>query len=160
MRGRQSRPRATSWARPLGLVRLAVAVVLLTFGWRVSLAFATPCVHDHPDSLQDGHPSPATSRDDDEGSADEGHAASSPSEGCCPGESRQAAADDDCDDDGCSCPIDCGSCCGNAVMHVLPVVAHAPQLAVAQLAPLPVPGPSGASADAAPRGILHVPRSG
>lgn len=135
----------------------AVAILLtLAFGWRVSLAYLSPCLHDA---------SSVTSSAEAKG------------DGCCPGAARaerspateeagERAAERRVDDDAghgedgdCSCPIDCSPCCGGAILHALPAVAPPPIVAVAVLADLPVPEPAVHRALADPAGILHVPRA-
>ena len=149
--GRASRSGITGWARRLRLAQLVALVIGLAFAWRVSLAYLTPCVvHDA------------------------GGAEASGGDGCCPGERRTdpaaaasagdevaslEAADAPGDDDGqCSCPIDCGACCGGAVMHALAPSAPPPTRLVVALVDLPVPGPPALARHAPTGDILHVPR--
>lgn len=145
----------------LRLARVVAILATLAFGWRVSLAYLTPCMH-----VAAAGPATAVARGD----------------GCCPGADRAAGVDgsavatgdgsgdrsvvpqvEDHGADGeggdCSCPIDCSPCCGGAVLHALAAVVPPPLVAVAVLAELPVPEPSTHRSTADPAGILHVPRA-
>ena len=144
--GRARRPaRVIGVGRLLHVIRLVAILVTVTFGWRVSVAYLTPCVHPPADAAA----RPAEDR-------------------CCPdpeGADRptgltaivEAAGEDE--DGDCSCPLDCYPGCGGAVLHALPALAPPPLVAVAVLADLPVPELSTHRALADPAGILHVPRA-
>lgn len=152
--------RVIGGGRLLHAIRLVAVLVAVTFGWRVSLAYLTPCLHDAPG---------------------EGATPQAKGDGCCPGadraeratpspsaaelpegavaELRAEHAGGDGEEGDCSCPIDCSPCCGDAVLHALTAVVPPPLGAVAVLAELPVPEPSTRHALADPTGILHVPRA-
>lgn len=133
----------------LHLIHLVAALALVTFGWRVSVAYLTPCLHGAAVDTSSAH---EEKRD-----------------GCCPGPEREERSDDasahavggdgDEEDGDCSCPIDCSPCCGGAILHALPAVTPPPIVAIAVLADLPAPELSTHRALADPAGILHVPRA-
>jgi hypothetical protein len=150
VRSRQRRSRGgTGWARPLaprvpGLVRLVALLLTLTFGWQVSVAFATPCIE--RTVLHDAAGEPVEAEGGD---------------GCCAGadaEDRDREGDDGCPGD-CPCPIDCSPCCSGAVMHALPSLSPPPAAIVADFVDLPEHGPPSRHAHADPIDILHVPRA-
>lgn len=147
--GQARRPaRVRVGIRLLQGIRLVAVLVAVTFGWRVSLAYLTPCVHPTADAA----------------------ALAAGGDGCCPAPDRADGSDastaapaergDAGEDPGdCSCPIDCSVCCGGAILHALPAVTPPPIVAIAVLAELPIPVPSTHRALADPAGILHVPRA-
>jgi hypothetical protein len=134
------------------LVRALGTLLLVVFGWSVSLAFVSPCSAHAP-----------LLGDDAEGEASSSASSSGErGDGCCPKKSADAAdpGDDDRDDDApCSCPVDCGDCCDGAGVVALPPEVPVPPTVFAELIEVPAAHLATHRAEREPRGIFHVPRA-
>lgn len=127
------------------LARWTALLLLLAFGWRVSGAFLSPC--------NEGR-APGRSTH----GAVVAHHQSASADGCCPQQQASHPVDEPDDDGNCSCPIHCGSGCEGAVMHALPPDLPTIELGFEELVMLSADECSSVRRDAAPRGIIHVPR--
>lgn len=124
-------------------MRALAALLVVVFGWSVSLAFVSPCsVHG------------------EDAAAKRSEATSERGDGCCPKKVASSADRGDHDDDGrCSCPIDCGDCCDGAGVVALPPDLPVGPVVFAELTEIPVAHPAQHASDREPRDILHVPRA-
>jgi hypothetical protein len=121
--------RASFWARFIAALVLTVVTSTSTLAW------AVPCC----------------SHGDCAGERDEGAAA--PAD-----EAAEAGDDDDDDHEPCSCPPDCGPCCGVMPPPALvPAVAQTLSLLLSWIDLLPPPPDRGAR-PGIPKEVLHVPK--
>ncbi len=131
-------------------MRAIATLLVVVFGWSVSLAFLSPCsVHDDR-----GH-------DDADGVRTRSASDGERGDGCCPKKPIEASGGEDGDPDDApgSCPVDCGDCCEGAGLVALPPEVPIAPRVFAELTEIPDVPHAESRAEREPRGIFHVPRA-